>query len=131
MLVRLAVLALPVIGAAHVPLDLPAWSVTPFVLMLLAFSVLPLAAGHFWHSNRNRALVTAVITVPAAVYLVYVQLATGQQTIPLLLHELGQYASFIALLGSLYTVSGGIVLRGSFPPRPLTNTAFLALGAVL
>jgi Na+/H+ antiporter NhaD/arsenite permease-like protein len=42
-----------------------------------------------------------------------------------------QYASFIILLGSLYTVSGGIILRGSLRGRPQTNVCFLALGAVL
>src|SRR5439155_5213401 len=42
-----------------------------------------------------------------------------------------QYCSFIVLLGSLYTISGGIVLRGDIQGKPHTNTAFLALGAVL
>jgi Na+/H+ antiporter NhaD/arsenite permease-like protein len=127
------VLALPSFAGAadNTPLDLPSWSVAPFVLLLLTIAVLPLVADRWWHRNRNKALVAALFAVPAVVYLVYVQLATGQAALQALAHELGQYVSFILLLGSLYTVSGGIVLRGDLVPWPLTNTAFLACGAVL
>jgi Na+/H+ antiporter NhaD/arsenite permease-like protein len=119
-------------GAAEgAPLDLPSWSVAPFVLLLLSIAVLPLAARHWWHRNRNKAIVVALFVGPTVAYLLYVQLATGQAALPALAHELGQYASFILLLGSLYVVSGGIVLRGDLGPRPLTNLAFLAVGAVL
>jgi Na+/H+ antiporter NhaD/arsenite permease-like protein len=129
----IGIVALPAVAqaAGDVPLDLPAWSVAPFVLLLLAIALLPLAAGHWWHHNRNKAIVAALCGIPAAAYLVYVQLATGQPALAALAYELVQYVSFIILLGSLYTVSGGIVLAGDFAPRPLTNTAFLACGAVL
>jgi putative citrate transport len=47
----LGLLAVPSLAptAGHEPLQLPAWSVVPFVLLLLCIAVLPLAAGHFWH----------------------------------------------------------------------------------
>src|SRR5262245_31467944 len=112
-------------------LDLPIWSVAPFVLLLFAIALLPLVAGHWWHSNRNKALVAALFALPTAAYLVYVEKSTGQPALRALGHELGQYVSFIILLGSLYTVSGGIVLRGDIEARPLTNTAFLAFGSML
>src|SRR5262249_39848596 len=48
-----------------------------------------------------------------------------------LLHQLQHYASFIILLGALYTISGGIVLRGDIEGRPLTNAAILLVGTVL
>jgi Na+/H+ antiporter NhaD/arsenite permease-like protein len=112
-------------------LDLPVWSVAPFVLLLLTIALLPLAARNWWHSNVNRALVAAAYAIPVAAYLVYLQLATGQHTIAALLHDLRDYVAFIVLLGSLYTVSGGIVVAGDLEGRPLTNTAFLAAGAVL
>ena len=38
---------------------------------------------------------------------------------------------FILLLGSLYVISGGILVRGSLSGTPLLNTALLGLGAVL
>jgi Na+/H+ antiporter NhaD/arsenite permease-like protein len=120
-----------ILAAADQPLDLPVWSVGPFVLLLLAIAVLPLAAGPWWHHNRHKALVATAFALPAAAYLGYVQAATGQPALAALGHELGQYVSFIILLGSLYVVSGGIVLSGDIQARPLTNTAFLALGAAL
>lgn len=32
--------------------ELPLWSVLPFVALLLAIAILPLAAEHWWHRNR-------------------------------------------------------------------------------
>ena len=109
------------------PLDLPLWSVGPFVLLLLAIAILPLLAEHFWHRNRNKLLVSALLAAPVAGYLIYL----GPASTAALSHEIQQYASFIILLAALYTVSGGIVLQGDIPGRPLTNAAFLASGAVL
>jgi Na+/H+ antiporter NhaD/arsenite permease-like protein len=112
-------------------LDLPVWSVGPFVLLLVAIALLPVVAGHFWHRNRNKALVVAVLAVPTAVYLIIEQLVTGQPAALALLHELEKYVCFIVLLGSLYTVSGGIVLHGGLRTGPVGNTALLAVGAAL
>jgi Na+/H+ antiporter NhaD/arsenite permease-like protein len=127
------ILLLPsVAGAAEgAPLDLPFWSVAPFVLLLLSLAVLPLVAETWWHRNRNKAIVATLFAAPTVAYLLCVQLATGQPALPALAHGMGQYLSFILLLGSLYVVSGGIVLRGDLAPRPLTNGAILAVGAVL
>jgi Na+/H+ antiporter NhaD/arsenite permease-like protein len=119
------------LAAGHEPLQLPAWSVVPFVLLLLCIAVLPLAAGHFWHNDRNKAVVVLLLAVPVILYFVYLELATGQHTLSPLVHELGKYASFIILLGSLYTVAGGIVVRGDLKPTPLTNAALLGVGALL
>jgi Na+/H+ antiporter NhaD/arsenite permease-like protein len=118
-------------AAEGAPLDLPVWSVAPFMLLLLTIALLPLVASHWWHSNTNRALVTAVFALPVAGYLIYLQLATGQDTLHPLLDEMTNYFAFIVLLGSLYTVSGGIVVAGDLEGKPLTNAAFLLGGAVL
>ena len=108
-------------------LEVPPWSAVPFVLTLLAIALLPLVAEHFWHANRNKALVLALLAAPVVGFLVH----SGLEYTHALLHALEEYASFIILLGSLYTVSGGIVVRGDIEGRPLTNTALLAAGAVL
>jgi Na+/H+ antiporter NhaD/arsenite permease-like protein len=117
--------------AAGAPLNLPVWTVAPFILLLLAIAILPLAAGHFWHSNARKLLVTALIALPTAGYLYLHQLNTGEDAVHELLHAVQEYASFMLLLGSLFTVSGGILLRGDVLPRPAVNTGFLALGALL
>ena len=36
-------------------------SVVPFVVLLLAVALLPLLITHWWHTNRNKALVSAAL----------------------------------------------------------------------
>jgi Na+/H+ antiporter NhaD/arsenite permease-like protein len=108
-------------------LAVPPAAAGPFVLLLAAVAVLPLVAARWWHANRNKALVAGLLAVPTAGYM----LALGDAGRHALTHELAEYFSFITLLAALYTVSGGIVLRGDLVGRPRTNLAFLAAGAVL
>src|SRR5262245_15445015 len=117
--------------AAGGGLHLPIWSAAPFVLFLLCIAVLPLAAEHFWHKNRNKGWIAAAFVLPVVAYLAYEQFANGKPTLDALGAEVVEYFAFILLLWSLYTVSGGIVVRGSFRGTPLTNAAFLGCGAVL
>jgi Na+/H+ antiporter NhaD/arsenite permease-like protein len=129
----LGLLAVPAVApaAGHAALPLPHWTVAPFILLLLAIAVLPLAAGHFWHRNRNKLLVSAVFALPVAGYLLYLGSETKGRSTDVLTHSLIDYAAFIMLLAALYTVSGGIIIRGDIRGRPLTNTAILAFGGVL
>jgi Na+/H+ antiporter NhaD/arsenite permease-like protein len=107
---------------------LPAWSILPFVAMLLAIALVPLAAPHFWERDRNRAGVAALCALPI---LIYLPLAFGAAGVHALLEKLHEYISFIALLASLFVISGGIHVRGSLSGTPLLNTALLAIGALL
>jgi Na+/H+ antiporter NhaD/arsenite permease-like protein len=104
----------------HVPLI----AVVPFALLLAAIAILPLAASHFWESNRNKGIVTALVSAPIALYLAWVH-PEG------LAHSALEYASFLVLLGSLFVIAGGIHLEGDLEGRPSINTGILALGAVL
>jgi len=102
----------------------PLWTVTPFLLMLLAIATCPLTVPHWWESNRNKLLVSAVLGAPVlALYLTRRPAA--------LVGTAEEYVSFVVLLAGLYVVSGGILLRGDLEATPVTNTAFLALGALL
>ena len=105
---------------------LPIWSTIPFVTLLLAIAILPLVAEHWWESNRNRAIVSLGCGIPVAIYLV-LQPHGGVA----ILHALHEYISFIVLLGALYIISGGLLLRGDIRATPGVNTLFLAVGAVL
>lgn len=120
-----------ILGAAGAPPALPAWSVIPFAVLLLCIAILPLAAGHFWHENRNKLFVVALFTLPTVGYLAWEELLNGQPTLAPLAHEIEQYVVFIILLGSLYAVAGGLVIAGDWIPSPRNNTLLLALGAVL
>jgi Na+/H+ antiporter NhaD/arsenite permease-like protein len=114
------------------PLHVEWWSMLPFVLLLLSIAVLPLVAAHWWHRNRNKAVVAALFAVPTAIFLLVMGFTQDHRFAEKLLHAvLHDYLPFIVLLGSLYTVSGGIVLQGDVQGRPLTNTVLLGLGAVL
>lgn len=108
-------------------LSLPYFTVAPFILLLLCIAVLPLAAPHWWEHNRNKGIVAAVLGVPVAIYFA-LQGAAGVHE---LLHKAKEYLSFILLLGSLFIVTSGVLVRGSLSGTPLLNTALLTVGAVL
>ena len=110
------------------PLSPHAASVIPFVALLLAVAVLPLLAYDWWHVNRNKALVSAALAIPVAIYLFVLDPRAGGAALG---HALEEYAAFIFLLGALYTVSGGVVLRSDLLATPMRNAALLAFGAVL
>jgi Na+/H+ antiporter NhaD/arsenite permease-like protein len=104
----------------------------PFAGMLLSIAVLPMVVPHFWHSNRNQLLVAVGWSIPVLGYLLF-QIAGehGHDASHSLAHAVEEYVSFIALLGSLYVISGGVLLTGDLEGKPTTNTAILAVGAVL
>lgn len=112
-------------------LDVPFWTAIPFALLLGCIALLPLVREHWWHLNRNKAIVAIGFSLPVAIYLLAIDGRTRGESTHQLLHELAEYASFIILLFGLYTISGGILLLGDIPGRPRTNTLFLALGAIL
>jgi len=102
----------------------PIYTVIPFVAMLLAIALCPLWLPHWWEANRNKLIVSVVLGLPVlALYLVRRPGALGAMA--------EEYVSFIILLGGLYVISGGILLRGDLPATPVVNTAFLALGSLL
>ena len=102
-------------------------SIVPFVLILLAIAILPLVVPHWWEHNTNKAAVAFILGIPVAGYLL-LQGETGWHHVQ---HTLLEYMEFIALLGSLYTISGGIALRGDLQATPVVNSCFLGLGAML
>jgi Na+/H+ antiporter NhaD/arsenite permease-like protein len=102
----------------------PIYGVLPFVAMLLAIAVCPLAVPHWWESNRNKVVVSAALGLPVlAVY--------GVRHPAALAHTAADYVSFIILLAGLFVIAGGILLRGDLAATPATNTAFLAVGGLL
>ena len=141
MKIRIALVALTIALLGAVPAvaaipDAPAidgrhlgllW-VLPFVGILLSIAVMPLAAPSFWHHHFGKvsavwALLVivpfaAIHGVPTAIY----------EIVHLLLLD---YIPFIVLLLALFTVTGGIHIRGNIHGSPSMNTALLAIGTVL
>jgi Na+/H+ antiporter NhaD/arsenite permease-like protein len=92
--------------------------------MLLCIAILPLAAARFWESNARKLALSALLGLP--VLILYARHHPAA-----LLHTAEEYFSFIVLLGSLFVVSGGILITGDLQATPRVNTAFLATGSVL
>jgi Na+/H+ antiporter NhaD/arsenite permease-like protein len=113
---------------ANMGVDLELWTLIPFAGILLSIAVLPLAAGHWWEHNRNKAIVSALLAVPIGAYLV---VRFGEAGVHNLLEKGHEYVSFIALLGSLFVITGGIYIGGSLSGTPLVNTGILAIGALI
>ncbi len=108
--------------------QLSIWTLAPFVLMLLGIAILPLAAEHWFESNRNKAIFSAVLGVPTLMYL-FIQF--GSLGFEAATDTATEYVSFIVLLLALFTVSGGIHLTGNLVATPRVNLTFLVVGAVL
>jgi Na+/H+ antiporter NhaD/arsenite permease-like protein len=104
------------------------WTVIPFVALLLCIAILPLAAGHWWEHNRNKAIISGGLAAIVATYLIATHGSHGLHEV---LDKVHEYVSFIILLAALYVISGGIYIKGSLSGTPLANTVLLGIGAVL
>ncbi|OGU57857.1 MAG: sodium:proton antiporter [Ignavibacteria bacterium GWF2_33_9] len=106
--------------------NIPLWAGIPFVLMLASIAVLPLAAHEFWEHNKNKLIISLVLGIPTAIWLI----AGG------LIHELEHsilfdYVPFVILLGALFVITGGIFVDGDIEATPRNNVILLAIGGVL
>jgi Na+/H+ antiporter NhaD/arsenite permease-like protein len=102
--------------------------VLPFAGVLLSIAILPLATPSLWHHHYGKitALWSLAVLVPLAA--VFGVSATARQV----WHTAGsEYLPFIILLVALYTVTGGIHIKGNLHGSPAVNTSFLATGSVL
>jgi Na+/H+ antiporter NhaD/arsenite permease-like protein len=102
--------------------------VVPFACMLLSIAVMPLALPHFWHHHYGKvaAFWSVAFLVPFALFHGYeLALYSVVHTIAL------EYVSFLILLFSLFTIAGGVCLRGSLVGRPVVNTVILLIGTLL
>ena len=100
------------------------WMILPFVVLLGAIALAPLAAPNWW--TRNYAIVALSL---GSITLVYYLFGLGETQA--IRHTAMEYASFIALIGSLFIVSGGIHITVKGEATPLVNVIFLGIGAVI
>lgn len=103
------------------------WGV-PFVGLLLSIAILPLVAQRFWHHHYGKVALFWAL----ALLIPLIGFHGADATLEAMLHTaLLEYLPFIALLFALFTIAGGILVRGHLPGNPLTNTAILALGTMI
>lgn len=131
-------LLLTATGAAHAAQSVPLYSLIPFVLMLGSIAVLPLVAHHWWESNKNKLIVALVLGLITIGWIIFqnVTQSLGHEVLHHLNMELKNavlydYIPFICLLGSLFVVTGGILIGGDIESKPIVNTTILAIGSVL
>jgi Na+/H+ antiporter NhaD/arsenite permease-like protein len=104
-----------------------AWGI-PFAGILLSIALLPLLAPSFWHHHFGKITAAWALAFLLPFTVVF---GTGSAAASVVHALLAEYIPFIVLLTALYTVSGGIYIRGNLHGAPGLNTAILAIGAVL
>jgi Na+/H+ antiporter NhaD/arsenite permease-like protein len=129
----LAALVLRSAGEGGEPVT-PLWLVGPFVLLLASIALMPFVSAHFWHRHYPD-FALALGGFVAGYYLSAYHATLPGESIPYgaghMLHAFLEYFSFIALVGGLYIVSGGILIDIRGKGRPWVNTLLLFAGAVL
>lgn len=103
------------------------WGV-PFAGVLLSIAILPLLAPTVWHHHFGKITAAWALAFLVPFALVFGVPAAGASLVHALLAE---YIPFVILLAALFTVAGGIYIRGNLHGSPGLNTALLAIGAVL
>jgi Na+/H+ antiporter NhaD/arsenite permease-like protein len=98
--------------------------ILPFGVILLCVALMPFIHAKWWHHHYPK--VSIVLAAVTTVYYVFFLKNPGR-----MLHVAHEYASFIALIGSLFVVSGGIHIRVKGEATPAINCVFLFIGAVL
>lgn len=107
---------------------LPIWSIIPFVGMLLSIALFPLFKPDWWEKNQLK-----VSLAWALIFLIPFTIAYGVEIMGIKLSEtiLLDYVPFMMLLLGLFTVAGGIHLKGNILGTTKNNVILLAIGTFL
>src|ERR1019366_4910758 len=98
--------------------------VAPFILLLLSIAIVPFINKHFWEHNYHKIAVgLGILSVGYYVMVLH--------NAPRMLTSGIEYVGFMALIGSLYVIAGGIHINMTGRSTPGVNTGLLAIGAVL
>ena len=103
------------------------WGV-PFAGLLLSIALVPLLAPIFWHHHFGKITAAWALAFIVPFALVF---GPGLAAASFVHALLAEYLPFIILLTALFTVAGGIHIRGNLHGSPALNVAILAIGAVL
>ncbi len=106
--------------------ELNPWMILPFAALLALIAMGPLFFPEWWGRHYPK-----VAFGLAAVTLVYYLAFLPQEATNTALHTAHEYVSFIALIGSLFVVSGGIHITVRGEATPFENLVFLFVGAVI
>lgn len=129
--ILIAAMILPAVCGAEEAVDigtaLPLWASLPFVGILLSIALMPLMIPHFWHHHfpKVSAFWALVFALP---FLYFFREAAVHEIAHIIIID---YIPFIILLWALFTVSGGIYVKGSLKGTPAVNALILLIGTLL
>ena len=103
------------------------WGV-PFAGILLSIALMPLLVPSVWHRHYGKISAAWALAFLLPFAAIHGAPLAGSRLVHALVEE---YIPFIILLTALFTVAGGIHIRGNLHGAPGLNTAILAIGAVL
>lgn len=104
------------------------WWGVPFAGILLSIALCPLLMPSVWHHHYGKIAAgwaLAFLLPFAALH------GVGHAGAEFVHAMAAEYIPFIVLLTALYTVAGGIYIRGNFHGSPGFNTGLMLIGAVL
>ena len=106
---------------------LPLWSAIPFVGILLSIAIFPLIAPTFWHHHfpKISAAWALIFAIP---FLIYYKNEALYEILHIYFLD---YIPFIILLWGLFTIAGGIYIKGSMQGTPVINTILILIGTLL
>jgi Na+/H+ antiporter NhaD/arsenite permease-like protein len=107
--------------------ELPLWTIIPFAGILLSIALFPLFAPHWWHHHFPKVSAFWAIVFAAPFLIVF----RGEAIHHILHVYMIEYFPFIILLWALYTVSGGLLVKGTLKGSPRLNLIFLLIGTIL
>lgn len=106
---------------------LPAWSSLPFVGILLSIALFPLIAPRFWHHHYPKVTAGWALALAAPFVASF-----GGEALHAIAHmAIVDYLPFIILIGTLFTIGGGILIRGTLRGSPTTNAILMIIGTAL
>ncbi|UCH09659.1 MAG: sodium:proton antiporter [Fidelibacterota bacterium] len=114
-------------GGDHLGRVLPFWSIIPFIGILLSIAIFPLVAPHFWHHHFGKVSAAWAIIFAVPFLIAY----RGEAFYEIVHIIVVDYIPFIIVLWGLFTVGGGIVLRGTLVGTPIVNTVLLLVGTLM
>ncbi len=104
-----------------------AWGV-PFLGLLMSIAVAPLIAPRLWHAHYGKVAAAWSLALIAPFAATFGASEATHRVVHAIVRE---YVPFLAILFALFTIAGGICLRGTLAGTPSVNTALLTLGAAL
>lgn len=108
--------------------NLSALWAAPFAGLLLCIALVPLVKPVFWHHHFGKVSAACALAFLIPFAALYGLVNAFEQLAHALIAE---YLPFIVLLTALFTVAGGIHIKGNLHGKPGLNVTLVAIGAVL